>query len=109
MASAVLKTYQKKDYFQMPMSHLYLFGRIQDFGFEQGEPYSLVSMRHHFRLWKTPFELNSQQIWEGAGTHDIGLEKDERDGTLTHKIDPAVDIERTILPKVSRPWAKPRA
>jgi len=29
---AVLETYQKKDYLQMPMSQLYLFGRKQDYG-----------------------------------------------------------------------------
>ena len=30
----------------------------------------------------------------GAGTHDVGFEKDQRNGKLTHKIDPAVDGER---------------
>src|SRR6185437_13310032 len=28
---AVLNTYKKKEYLQMPMSHLYLFDRVQDF------------------------------------------------------------------------------
>jgi hypothetical protein len=30
----------------------------------------------------------------GAGTHDVGFEKDQRNGNVTHKIDPAVDGER---------------
>src|SRR5439155_21074020 len=46
--NAVLVTYQKKDYLQMPRSALYLFNRAQDFGYEQAEAYSVVASRHHF-------------------------------------------------------------
>lgn len=91
---AVLNTYEKKDYVEMPMSHLYLFDRMQDFGYEQAQAYSVVASRHHFRLWKSPFTWKDQTVWVGAGTHDIGFEKDIRTGKLTHKIDPAVDGER---------------
>ena len=83
-----------QDYVQMPMSLLYLFGRPQDFGYEQAEPYAVVASRHHFRLWKAPFQYEGKPIWVGAGTHDIGFEKDQRNGRITHKIDPAVDGER---------------
>ena len=91
---AVLQTYQKKDYLTMPMSQLYLYGRVQDFGYEMAEPFAVVASRHHFRVWKAPFTWNGQTVWVGAGTHDIGFEKDQRNGKVTHKIDPAVDGER---------------
>lgn len=91
---AVLETYQKKDYLQMPMSTLYLFGRKQDYGYELAQAYSVVASRHHFRIWKAPVAWNGQTMWAGAGTHDIGFEKDQRNGKVTHKIDPAVDGER---------------
>jgi LssY C-terminus len=91
---AVLETYQKKDYLAMPMSQLYLFGRKQDFGYELAQAYSVVASRHHFRIWKAPSTWNGQTLWAGAGTHDIGFEKDQRNGNVTHKIDPAVDGER---------------
>jgi hypothetical protein len=91
---AALETYQKKAYLAMPMSELYLFGRVQDYGYEQAEPYAVVASRHHFRIWKAPFQWNGQDVWAGAGTHDIGFEKDQRNGQVTHKIDPAVDGER---------------
>jgi len=94
---AVLQTYQKKEYLQMPMSELYLFGRVQDYGYEMAEPYSVVASRHHFRLWKAPFTYQNQTVWVGAGTHDVGFEKDQRNGKVTHKIDPAVDGERTNI------------
>jgi len=91
---AAIETYQKKAYLAMPMSELYLFGRVQDYGYEQAEPYAVVASRHHFRIWKAPFQWNGQDVWVGAGTHDIGFEKDQRNGKVTHKIDPAVDGER---------------
>jgi hypothetical protein len=91
---AVLETYQKKDYLQIPMSTLYLFGRKQDYGYELAQAYSVVASRHHFRIWKAPVTWNGQTMWVGAGTHDIGFEKDQRNGSVTHKIDPAVDGER---------------
>lgn len=94
---AVMDTYQKKDYLQMPMSHLYLFDRMQDFGYEQAQAFSVVASRHHFRIWKAPFTWNNQVVWVGAATHDIGFEKDIRTGKLTHKIDPDVDAERENL------------
>ena len=92
--SAIEETYENKDYLQMPMSTLYLFGRKQDFGYEMAEPIAMVASRHHFRIWKAPFTWKGQEVWVGAGTHDIGFAKDKRNGEVTHKIDPAVDGER---------------
>ena len=91
---AVMQTIAKKDYLQMPMSKLMLFGRYQDYGYEQAEPIAMVASRHHFRLWKASFTFNGQPVWVGAGTHDIGFERDQRNGKVTHKIDPSVDGER---------------
>jgi hypothetical protein len=94
---AIMDTYEKKDYLQMPMSHLYLWDRMQDYGYEQAQAFSVVASRHHFRLWKAPFTWNNETVWVGAATHDIGFEKDIRTGHLTHKIDPNVDDERANL------------
>jgi hypothetical protein len=91
---AALETYEDKDYLQMPMSTLYLFGRRQDFGYEMAEPIAMVASRHHFRIWKAPFTWQGKEVWAGAGTHDIGFAKDKRNGSVTHKIDPVVDGER---------------
>lgn len=92
--NAIMQTYDKKDYLAMPMSTLYLFGRKQDFGYEMAEPIAMVASRHHFRIWKAPFTYKGQEVWVGAGTHDIGFAKDKRNNSVTHKIDPAVDGER---------------
>ena len=92
--NAVMQTYDNKDYLAMPMSTLFLFGRKQDFGYEMAEPIAMVASRHHFRIWKAPFTWKGQEVWVGAGTHDIGFAKDKRNNSVTHKIDPAVDGER---------------
>jgi hypothetical protein len=94
---AVLSTSKKSSYLEMPMSELYLFGRPQDFGFARADPVTVVQTRHHLRVWKAPFTFKEQQVWIGAATHDIGFEKDQRNGKVTHKIDPNVDLERDFV------------
>lgn len=94
---ALLSTLSNKTYTEMPMSELSLFGRSQDFGFARAEPVQVVQTRHHLRVWKAPFEINGQIVWVGAATHDIGFEKDNRNGNVTHKIDPNVDLEREFV------------
>ncbi len=92
-----LASFSREAYVTLPISNLMLFGRNQDFGYAQADPIKVVATRHHFRLWRAPFTVESQPLWAGAGTHDIGLEKDQRNGKLTHKIDPAVDGERDYI------------
>jgi hypothetical protein len=94
---ALLSSIEKKSYVEMPMSELYLFGRAQDFGFARAEPIEVVRTRHHLRVWKAPFDYQGQTVWAGAATHDIGFEKDQRTGGVTHKIDPKVDLERDFV------------
>jgi hypothetical protein len=97
VVAAVMDTYENKDYLTMPMSTLYLFGRPQDFGYEEAEPIAMVASRNHFRIWKAPFTWSAQTVWVGAGTHDIGFARDRRNGGITHKVDPDVDGERTNI------------
>jgi hypothetical protein len=92
--NAFMQTYDSKDYLAMPVSTLFLFGRRQDFGYEMAEPIAMVASRHHFRIWKAPFTWKGSEVWCGAGTHDIGFAKDNRNNSVTHEIDPAVDGER---------------
>jgi hypothetical protein len=87
----------KQSYVNMPMSPLTLFGRVQDFGYAQGDPLKVVGSRHHFRLWKAFFEAEGVDVWVGAGTHDVGFDKDNRNNGITHKIDPATDGERDYI------------
>jgi LssY C-terminus len=98
----VLESIQKESYLTMPMSPLYLFGRSQDYGWAHAEPISVVASRNHLRIWKAPFEVRGQTLWVGAATHDVGFEHDDRNKSwtsVTHKIDPNVDLERDYVEK----------
>jgi len=97
--SAVIATLNKQAYVTVPMSTLYLFGRGQDYGYARAEAVKVIGERDHFRIWKTPFKgPNGETLWAGAGTHDIGIEKDQRrENAITHKIDPNVDGERDFI------------
>lgn len=99
VVSALLATLQKSVYVTVPMSILYLFGRAQDFGYENAQAVEVANERNHFRIWKAPFQgPQSHILWAGAGTHDIGIERDQRSANaITHKIDPDVDKERDFI------------
>ena len=93
----ILASISKQAYVQLPMSELYVFDRPQDFGYAHAEPIQVVASRHHLRLWKAPFSVGGQTLWVGAGTHDIGFDRDRRSNGITHKIDPDVDLEREYI------------
>jgi hypothetical protein len=76
---------------------LYLFGRKQDFAFEQpvgDDP----RRRHHVRFWRSP-ETDDQgrPAWFGAVTYDERVGLSHTTGEITHHIGPDVDAERDKL------------
>jgi hypothetical protein len=87
----------KKAYVTVPMSELTFFGRVQDYGLAQADPIQVIAERHHFRIWKAPFQVEGFDFWVGAGTHDIGFDRDARNNGITHKIDPEIDKERDYI------------
>jgi hypothetical protein len=95
--NAFMGSLEKKDYLTMPMSTLFLFNRAQDYGFAHGEPVKVAMSRNHLRVWKSPYEVDGRPLWCVAATHDIGFERDQRNGGVTHKIDPAIDGEREYV------------
>jgi len=99
VVSALMATLQKNVYVTVPMSILYLFGRPQDFGYERAEAVMVAAQRNHFRIWQAAFKTpQNQPLWVGAGTHDIGIERDQRSANaITHKIDQDVDNERDFI------------
>jgi hypothetical protein len=94
---AIQAVLNKDAYLELPMSELMLFDRVQDYGMAHAEPIAVVAERHHFRIWKAPFDLDGQEVWVGAGTHDIGFDRDQRNNGVTHKIDPEIDKERDYI------------
>ena len=95
--AGLVDSLEKKDYLTMPMSKLYLFNRPQDYGFAHAEPVRVVMSRNHLRVWKSPYTAGGKTVWCVAATHDIGFERDQRNNSVTHKIDPAIDGEREFV------------
>ncbi|UWZ85896.1 LssY C-terminal domain-containing protein [Occallatibacter riparius] len=95
--SAIVASVSKQGYVTLPMSELLLFDRVQDYGYAQADPFQVVASRHHFRIWKAPFQLSGQEVWAGAGMHDVGFDRDQRTNGVTHKIDPDSDKERDYI------------
>ncbi|HEU0120453.1 MAG TPA: LssY C-terminal domain-containing protein [Bryobacteraceae bacterium] len=93
----ILASMSKQAYVTLPMSELTMFGRPQDYGMAHADPIKVVAARHHFRIWRAPFTAGGRTVWIGAGTHDIGFDRDQRNGKITHKIDPDTDGEREFI------------
>jgi hypothetical protein len=73
-----------------PVSKLLYLGAEPDLVFEKS--LNTLSKRHHIRIWRA--QLNGEEVWLGAGTHDVGIGFESRQMTFTHRIYPRIDFER---------------
>ncbi len=84
------------EYLTSPVSSLYLFGRQEDIALQK--PRATISERVHLRLWLTPNTFQSNRIWVGQISRDIGVRFTAHTWNLTtHKIAPDVDFDRDYL------------
>ncbi len=96
----VAATLRRRSYPHAPVSPLLLFGRQQDFAYQQ-EVNKTPGKRHHVRFWRCP------QGWMLPGGHRVdwlaGATFDRAVGfslftlQITHKIDADIDVERDYV------------
>ena len=93
----ITSTITRRSYDEAPVSPLFLFGRMQDFAYQQevaGNP----AQRHHVRFWRTPdgwlLPGGTRVDWLAAGTFDRAVGFSLFTLQVTHKIDADIDIER---------------
>jgi len=84
-----------RSYPTAPVSHLYVFGRVQDLALEK--PTNDVQNRGHIRLWKTGTLIGGQFVWVGQASYDHGIELSGTNHLPTHHIAPTVDLERNAV------------
>ena len=86
----------RSEYFNAPVSPLYVFGRQQDVALQKAR--DTVSLRNHLRLWLAPFTIDGQRVWVGQISRDIGIKLTTQSWYLTtHRISPEVDQDRFYL------------
>jgi hypothetical protein len=84
------------EYFNAPVSPLYVFGRQQDVTLQKAR--DTVSQRNHLGLWLAPFTIDGLQVWVGQISRDIGIKLTTQSWYLTtHVISPEVDQDRFYL------------
>jgi hypothetical protein len=93
----VASTLLRRSYDEAPVSPLMLFGRNQDFAYQQevaGNP----AKRHHVRFWRCPDDWplpgGHRVDWLAAGTYDRAVGFSLFTLQITHKIEENTDIER---------------
>ncbi|UOQ90820.1 LssY C-terminal domain-containing protein [Agromyces endophyticus] len=93
----ITSTLTRRSYDEAPVSPLFLFGRMQDFAYQQeveGNP----AKRHHVRFWRTPdgwlLPGGRRVGWLAAGTFDKSVGFSLFTLQVTHKIDADTDVER---------------
>ncbi len=95
-----ISTILRRSYPEAPVSPLLLFGRRQDFAYQQevdGDP----GQRHHVRFWKCPagwlLPGGHQADWLAAGTYDKSVGLSLFTLQFTHKIEENTDVERDYI------------
>lgn len=98
----ITSTITRRSYDEAPVSPLFLFGRQQDFAYQQevdGNP----AQRHHVRFWKCPDDWllpgGRRVDWLAAGTFDTSVGLSLFTLQVTHKIDADTDVERDHIVK----------
>lgn len=101
----VVATLRRRSYKNAPVSPLLLFGRPQDFSYQQ-EVDGFPGRRHHVRFWHCPkgwlLPGGHDVDWLAAGTYDKSVGFSMFTLQVTHKIDENTDIERDYIVKTLR-------
>lgn len=96
----IISSVFRKSYPEAPVSNLLLFGRAQDFAYQQ-EVEGSASKRHHVRFWKVPdgwvLPGGHRAGWLAAGTYDRAVGFSAFTFQITHKIDADTDLERDYI------------
>lgn len=96
----IVSTVTRRSYDEAPVSPLFVFGRQQDFAYQQevnGNP----GKRHHIRFWRCPPEWvlpgGTDVDWLAAGTYDKSVGFSLFTLQITHKIETDIDEERDYV------------
>ncbi len=93
VAKGLLALASRHAYRPAPVSAQELSGRAPDLVFEK--QCNTLTKRHHVRLWSGFVGPGGASAWVGAASHDVGILYSRPERTLTHRVDPRIDLERS--------------
>ncbi len=82
-----------KSFATAPVSPVFYQGRLPERVYQRS--FNSIAKRHHIRLWR--LSDSESDIWVGAATHDIAIGFDWNRLSVTHRVDPRIDRERSIV------------
>mgnify|MGYP000942105126 CR=1 FL=1 len=86
-----------EEYPTAPMTPYFYATLPHSIGMQQEADRRTVRIRHHLRLWKTPYSVPEGQVYLGTASFDRGLKWGGFRLGITHRIDPDLDTERTYI------------
>lgn len=93
----IMSSLGRRSYPAAPVSPLLLFGRPQDYAFQQ-EVDGNARQRHHVRFWRCPpgwiLPGGHRVDWLAAGSYDRAVGLSLFTLQVTHKVDADIDVER---------------
>ncbi|MEO6532235.1 MAG: LssY C-terminal domain-containing protein [Pseudolysinimonas sp.] len=101
----VTSTLRRRSYAGAPVSPAFLFGRMQDFTYQQ-EVNASPARRHHVRFWRAPsgwrLPGGASVDWIGSASYDRSVGLSLFTLQITHKIASNTDVERDHIVRTLR-------
>lgn len=93
-----LRVLRNRSYPTAPVSPAFLYGRPQDSAWQKPTKKNSPRERHHMRLWRDErYMINGKALWVGTASFDAGIRLGSGTRIPTHRIAPAIDVERDLV------------
>ncbi len=94
----ILRALRNRPYPTAPISPAFVYGRPQDSAWQKSTEKNSARERHHVRLWKdASLRVEGKEVWVGTASFDAGIRLTPRVRIPTHRIAPAIDVERDFV------------
>ncbi len=93
-----LRVIRNRSYPTAPVSPAFLYRRPQDSAWQKPTEKNSPRQRHHIRLWRDErYVIRGKALWVGTASFDAGIRFGSSIQLPTHRIAPAIDIERDFF------------
>lgn len=94
----IIRALRNRPYPTAPISPAFIYSRPQDSAWQKPTEKNSARERHHVRLWKdASLRVEGKDVWVGTASFDAGVKLTSRVRIPTHRIAPAIDVERDFV------------